>query len=203
MWFLCHVEVARCYSSCDNRISNAALDAHIKPTVSIFGTALSLASKQSRLALGVRVSPFTEREQQEREQLEQEQLEQEQLEREHRKIAMNFARWEDNTWSDMPALWVDPEHPAIVKETIEAYMTQGIRAFNTKLIMMAPDAYYQAVINDRTHTILLVWQDKISIDNRMIEAAAKLREEAVQKVIGLKRTAPDDLPESLRPRKMR
>jgi hypothetical protein len=95
------------------------------------------------------------------------------------------------------------ENTAIVKETIEAYMTQGIRALNTELIMMAPDAYYQAVLNDRTHTILLVSQDKISIDNRMIESAAKLREEAIKRVIGLKRTAPDDSPESHRPQKMR
>jgi outer membrane biosynthesis protein TonB len=37
-----------------------------------------------------------EREQQEREQQEREQQEREQQEREHRKIAINFARWEDN-----------------------------------------------------------------------------------------------------------
>jgi hypothetical protein len=104
-----------------------------------------------------------EREQREREQREREQREQERREREHRKIEINFARWEDNTWKDMPALLVDSENTAIVKETIEAYMTQGIRALNTELIMMAPDAYYQAVLNDRTHTILLVSQDKISI----------------------------------------
>jgi hypothetical protein len=104
-----------------------------------------------------------DREQREREQREREQREQERREREHRKIEINFARWEDNTWKDMPALLVDSENTAIVKETIEAYMTQGIRALNTELIMMAPDAYYQAVLNDRTHTILLVSQDKISI----------------------------------------
>jgi hypothetical protein len=42
----------------------------------------------------------------------------------------------------MPALSVDPDNAAIVTETIEAYVTQGIRAFNTKLTMMEPDAYY-------------------------------------------------------------
>jgi hypothetical protein len=36
-----------------------------------------------------------------------------------------------------------------------------------------------------------------------MESAAKLREEAIQKVIGLKQTAPDDSTESIRPRKMR
>lgn len=41
---------------------------------------------------------------------------------------------------------------------------------------------------------LLVPQDNLSIDNKMIEPAAKLREEAIKNVIGLKRTAPDDLP---------
>ena len=64
-----------------------------------------------------------EREQREREQREREQREREQREREHRKIEINFARWEDNTWKDMPALLVDSENTAIVKGTIEAYMT--------------------------------------------------------------------------------
>jgi hypothetical protein len=36
----------------------------------------------------------------------------------------------------------------------------------------------------------------------MIKSAAKLREEAIKKVIGLKRTALDDLLESHRPRKI-
>ena len=103
----------------------------------------------------------------------------------------------------MPALLVDSENTAIIKETIEAYMTQGIRALNTELIIMAPDAYYQAVLNDRTHTILLVLQDKISINNRMIKSTAKLHKEAIKRVIRLKRTALDDLPESYRPRKIR
>jgi signal recognition particle GTPase len=144
-----------------------------------------------------------ERERQEREQREErEQQEREQRVREDRQTEIYFARWEDDTWKHMPALSVDTENPAIVKRTIEDYMTQGIRAFNTKLTIMAPDAYYQAVMNDRTHTILLVPQDKISIDNKMIDSAAKLREDAIRKVIGLKRTAPDDSPESPRPRKM-
>lgn len=82
-------------------------------------------------------------------------------------------------------------------------MMQRVRAFNTKLLMMAPDAYFQAVINDRTHTILSVPQDKISIDNRMIDSAPKVREEAIKKVIGLKRTAADHSPQTHRPRKVR
>ncbi|KIN08873.1 hypothetical protein OIDMADRAFT_48715 [Oidiodendron maius Zn] len=143
-----------------------------------------------------------QREQRQQEQRQQEQQEQEQQERERRKIKINLARWEDNTWKPMPPLSVDSENPAIVKETIETYMIQRVRAFNTDLLMMAPDAYFQAVINDRTHTILLVPQDNLSIDNKMIESAAKLREEAIKNVIGLKRTAPDDLPETDRPLKI-
>jgi hypothetical protein len=128
-----------------------------------------------------------EREQREREQREREQREREQREREYPKVEINFARWEDNMWKQMPSLSVDLRNPSMVEETIEAYMTQGVRAFNTKLLMMAPGAYFQAVINDRTHTILLVPQDNISIDNRMMESAAKLHEEVLKKVIGLKR----------------
>lgn len=53
----------------------------------------------------------------------------------------------------MPALSVDPENPAIIKETIEAYMIQRVTAFNTELTMMAPDAYHQTVMNDRGHAL--------------------------------------------------
>lgn len=81
-------------------------------------------------------------------------------------------------------------------------MIQRVRAFNTKLLIMAPDTYFQAVINNRTYTILLVLQDKIFIDNRIVESATKLHEEAVKKVIGLKRTVPDDSAETRHPRKI-
>jgi hypothetical protein len=68
-----------------------------------------------------------EQEQREQEQLEQEQLEQEQGERQRPQIEINFARWEDNMWKQMPSLSVDLEKPSIVKET--AYMMQKVRPF--------------------------------------------------------------------------
>jgi hypothetical protein len=70
-----------------------------------------------------------EQAQREQEQREQEQLEQEQRERQRPQIEINFARWEDNMWKQMPSLSVDLEKPSIVKETIEAYMMQKVRAF--------------------------------------------------------------------------
>jgi hypothetical protein len=149
-----------------------------------------------------------EREQREQAQREQEQREREQREREQReqerpKIEINFARWEDNMWKHLPPLSVDLENPSIVEEKIEAYMIQKMRAFNTKLLMMAPNAYFQSVMNDRTHTILLVPQDQISINNSMVQSAAMLHEEAIKKVIGLKRTALEEPSETQHPRKWR
>jgi hypothetical protein len=91
-----------------------------------------------------------ERQQREREQREREQQEREQQEREHRKIEINFARWDDNMWKHTPALSVDPDNPAVVKETIEAYIIQRVRAFNTKLLMMAPDTFRQSSMTGRT-----------------------------------------------------
>jgi hypothetical protein len=151
-----------------------------------------------------------EKERQEREQLERaqqrERLEKEQLEREQearleterleqlkRRININLFRWEDDSWKYLTPLTVDPQNPSNVEQLVNDYMTRGVRALNTNLRMMSPEEYFQAIINDRTHTILLITEYELVLDDRMLESAAKLHEEAIKRVIGLKRTATDDL----------
>ncbi|ELR02498.1 hypothetical protein GMDG_01024 [Pseudogymnoascus destructans 20631-21] len=58
--------------------------------------------------------------------------------------------------------------------------------------MMSPEECFQIVVNNRTHTILLIAEDKLAID-RMHESVAKLHADATKRVIGLKRKATEDL----------
>jgi hypothetical protein len=136
----------------------------------------------------------------EKERLEKERLERERLERE---ININIVRWEDDSWKYLTPLAVDPENPSNIEPLVNDYMTRGVRAFNTNLRMVSPEECFQAIINDRTHTILLITEDELAIDDRMLESAAKLHAEAIKRVIGLKRTATDNLSRTHHPRKMR
>ncbi|KAL5352248.1 hypothetical protein ACLOAV_002195 [Pseudogymnoascus australis] len=145
-----------------------------------------------------------ERERLERERLEKERLERERLERERleREIDINLIRWEDDTWKYLTPLAVDPENPSNIERLVNEYMTKGIRAFNTYLRMMSPTECFQVVVNNRTHTILLIAEDELAIDDRMHESAANLHAEATKRVIGLKRKATEDLSHTYHARKM-
>jgi hypothetical protein len=82
-------------------------------------------------------------------------------------------------------------------------MMRGVRTLNTKLRTLSPEECFQAIINDKTHTILLIAEDDLVIDDMMLESARKLHDEALKRVIGLKRTATEDLSHTHHPRKMR
>lgn len=72
-------------------------------------------------------------------------------------------------------------------------MRKNLRTFNTRLQMLAPRECFQAVIDDRTHTILLVPQNNLNISNQMGESALKLHDDARKRVLGLKRVAIEDI----------
>jgi hypothetical protein len=136
----------------------------------------------------------------EKERLENARLENERLERE---IDIDLVIWEDDTWKYLTPLAVDPENPSNIERLVNDYIARGIRACNTNLRMVSPEECFEAVLNDRTHTILLIAEDELAIDDKMLESAAKLYAEAIKRVIGLKRTATDDLSHTHHPRKMR
>ncbi|OBT50791.1 hypothetical protein VE04_09038 [Pseudogymnoascus sp. 24MN13] len=119
-----------------------------------------------------------------------------------REIDINLIRWEDDTWKYLTPLAVDPENPSNIERLANEYMTKGIRAFNTYLRMMSPTECFQVVVNNRTHTILLIAEDELAIDDRMHESAANLHAEATKRVIGLKRKATEDLSHTYHARKM-
>ena len=67
--------------------------------------------------------------------------------------------------------------------------------------MLAPRDCFQAVIDDRTHTILLVSQDDLRTDE-MEESAKRLRDDALR-ILELKRRAEEDISRVHHPRKAR
>ena len=152
-----------------------------------------------------------ERERQEQERLEQERLEQERLEQERleqerqererqererlerEKVRVDFKIWERGLWRDVPPLKVDPTDPSEVERIAKKYMRKKIRTLNTKLRMLAPKECFQSVIDDRTHTVLLIAQSQLVIDDAMLKSASKIHEEAIKRALGLKRVAADDI----------
>ena len=111
-------------------------------------------------------------------------------------------RREGDTWIYLPTLAVDPRNPCTVEQMVKDHIRQGVRAFNTKLRMVAPEECFQAVTNDKTHTIHLIAQDKLAIDDNALKSAEKLHHDAIKRVIGLKRTATDDLSRKHHPGKI-
>jgi hypothetical protein len=71
---------------------------------------------------------------------------------------------------------VDPHNPSNAEQLVNDYVTRGVRTLNTNLRMVSAEECFEAAINDRTHTILLIAEDELVID-------------AIKRVIGLKRTA--------------
>ena len=97
---------------------------------------------------------------------------------------------------------VDPESPSRVEHMVNDFITKRTRAFTTHLRTVSPQECFQAITNDKTHTILLLTEDQLPIDEKMVESATKLHDEAVKRVMGLKRIATDDISDA-HPRKMR
>ncbi|OAF55500.1 hypothetical protein VC83_07579 [Pseudogymnoascus destructans] len=116
-------------------------------------------------------------------------------------IDINLVKWEDDTWKYLTPLAVDPKDPSNIERLINDYMTRGIRAFNTYMRMISPEECFQIVVNNRTHTILLIAEDELAID-RMHESVAKLHTDATKRVISLKRKATEDLSHTYHARKM-
>ncbi|KAL5354471.1 hypothetical protein ACLOAV_000560 [Pseudogymnoascus australis] len=141
-------------------------------------------------------------EQMEQERMEQERMEQERLEQmEHEKVQINLIIKEGVIWRDLPPLTVQSGDTSEFEYSIEEYMRKNIQPFNTRLYALAPHECFDEVTNDRTHTILLIAQDKLVIDDEMLESAAKLHGDAMKRVLGLKRVATYDIARTHQPRK--
>jgi len=141
-------------------------------------------------------------EQMEQERMEQERMEQERLEQmEHEKVQINFIIKEGVVWRELPPLTVRSGDTSEFEYSIEEYMRKNIQPFNTRLYALAPHECFDEVTNDRTHTVLLIAQDELVIDDEMLESAAKLHGDAMKRVLGLKRVATYDIARTHQPRK--
>lgn len=67
-----------------------------------------------------------------------------------------------------------PEIGGRGKRFAKKYMRKNMRTFNAKLQFLAPQECFQAVVDDRTHTILLVPQDGLDINAKVLESASRL-----------------------------
>ncbi|KAL5353544.1 hypothetical protein ACLOAV_001581 [Pseudogymnoascus australis] len=129
-------------------------------------------------------------------------MEQERLEQmKHEKVQINFIIKEGVVWRDLPPVTVQSGDTSEVEYLIEEYMRKNIQPFNTRLYALAPHECFNEVTNDRTHTILLIAQDELVIDDKMLESAAKLHGDAMKRVLGLKRVATYDIARTRQPRK--
>jgi Protein of unknown function (DUF3723) len=133
-----------------------------------------------------------EREEQvQREQEEQAQREQEQAQREreqHRQeqetplrsrntVQIYFKIRERGVWRDVESLLIDPSDPSEVARVAKKNARKGLRTFDTNARLLGPDECFEAVTNDGTNTILLIPQNKLDIDEQLLDSAS---------VVGLK-----------------
>ncbi|KAG4420625.1 hypothetical protein IFR04_006215 [Cadophora malorum] len=129
------------------------------------------------------------------EQLQREHLRQErQAEDEHEqeKVEIRFKVWKRHDWKALPSIYAHPEDSSEVERNAKKYIRRNFRTLDTELQMLAPRDCFQAVIDDRTHTILLVSQHDLLHTDEMAESAKRLHDDALR-VLELKRRAEEDI----------
>ena len=82
---------------------------------------------------------------------------------------------------------VDYSDPSEVARVVKKYSRKGVRAFNTEAQLLGAEDCFEAVTADGTNTILLIPQNKLDTDERLLDSAfaigleAKRREEQAAK----------------------
>ena len=122
-------------------------------------------------------------EQAQRERQEQEQQEREEQEqREHYdlgQVCIRFKIRERSGWRDVQSLWVDRSDPSEVARVAKKSIRKGLRIFDTKMKLLGPDDCFEVVTADKTNTILLIPQNALDIDDRLLDSASVLSYEAI------------------------
>ncbi|OBT55954.1 hypothetical protein VE04_03627 [Pseudogymnoascus sp. 24MN13] len=119
------------------------------------------------------------------EQLKKGKLEKEQVERNKRRIDIKIRN--GLSWANLATLY--PTDSKEVETYVKKSMREGLRAFNTKLQLLGPVECHKAVIDDNTHTILLVASHRaIAINDEMLKSAAEIGKKAIERNSSLKPT---------------
>ncbi|KAI9777125.1 MAG: hypothetical protein M1839_009081 [Geoglossum umbratile] len=106
-------------------------------------------------------------------------------------VRIDFKVRERGIWKDIPPLIVNLSDPSEVEHIAIKNLRKEIRTFDTNLCMLALNECFEAVTSNGTNTILLILQDKLVIDDEMLNSAAEIHAKAVSQ--GLKRVATDDI----------
>ena len=110
---------------------------------------------------------------------EQKRLEQERLKGERQAGQINFMVRDGRSWKNLTTFY--PTDGNQIETYVKTKMRNGFRAFNTELLLLSPDECYKTVIDDMTHTILLVSErGGLSIDYEMLKSAAEIRVKAIE-----------------------
>ena len=124
-----------------------------------------------------------EQEQAQREREEQAQREREEQEqREHHdlgQVCIRFKIRERSGWRDVQSLWVDRSDPSEVARVAKKSIRKGLRIFDTKMKLLGPDDCFEVVTADETNTILLIPQNALDINDRLLDSASVLSYEAI------------------------
>ena len=112
----------------------------------------------------------TQREREEREQREHHELGQ---------VCIRFKIRERSGWRDVQSLWVDRSDPSEVARVAKKNIRKGLRIFDTKMKLLGPDDCFEVVTADETNTILLIPQNALDINDRLLDSASVLSYEAI------------------------
>jgi flagellar biosynthesis GTPase FlhF len=137
-----------------------------------------------------RLEQEQEEKRQEQERLKKERLKKERLEGEKRQIDIKIK--DGLSWRHLATLY--PRDTNEVETYIKNNMRNGFRAFNTELKLLAPRECHKAVIDDKTHTILLVnGHGVLATDDEMKKSAAEIGAKAIERTLGLKPATTSDI----------
>ena len=78
---------------------------------------------------------------------------------------------EKGAWRDVESLIVDHSDPSEVASVVKKYIRKGVRAFNTEAQLLGPEDCFEAATADGTNTILLIPENKLDIDDRLLDSA--------------------------------
>ena len=79
----------------------------------------------------------------------------------------------------MQSLWVDRSDPSEVARVAKKSIRKGLRIFDTKMKLLGPDDCFEVVTADETNTILLIPQNALDINDRLLDSASVLSYEAI------------------------
>lgn len=96
---------------------------------------------------------------------------------------------ERSIWRNVQTLWVDISDPSEVVRVAKKNLRKGLRLFDTNMHLLTPDNCFEAVIEDGTHTIVLLPQNDLNISEQALDSANVLAYQTIAEDVWSKRQA--------------